>query len=161
VSAGAYDNPRARVVIGDGIEYMRNNPGGFDLVIIDSTDPVGPALGLFQESFYRDVASALAPNGLLVAQSSSPLLMAKELQAQLANLRAVFPIVRTYLGMATGYPGGVWSYTIGSKQYDPCLVSAESIEKRLAAERISPRYYSPEVHQAAFVLPRFIADIVS
>lgn len=160
ISAGAFDNPRARVVIGDGIQFMRENPGVFDVVIIDSTDPVGPAIGLFQEPFYQDVAGALADDGLLVAQSSSPLLMAPELQAQLANLRAVFPIVRTYLGLVPGYPGGLWSYTIGSKRYDPIQVGREAIRDRLEAEGLSPRYYTPEVHHSAFVLPRFIADLV-
>lgn len=161
ISAGAFDHPRAQVVIGDGIEYMRGNPGQFDVVIVDSTDPIGPAVGLFGVPFYQDAARALVDDGLLVAQSSSPIFMADELRMQVENLRAVFPIVRTYLGIVAGYPGSLWSYTIGSKRYDPLNVARDDVAARLAAGPIPTRYYSPEVHSAAFVLPPFVADIIA
>lgn len=161
ISAGAYDDPRVELVVADGIEFIRRNPGQFDVVIIDSTDPIGPGAGLFEEAFYRDVAGALADDGLLAAQSSSPLFMAGELHSQVHNLRQVFPLVRTYLGPVPGYPGCLWSYTIGSKRYDPLAVERASILQRLAAGGIRTRYYTPDVHHAAFALPPFIADIVS
>jgi spermidine synthase len=161
VSAGAYDNPRAQVVVGDGIRYMKENQGVFDVVIVDSTDPIGPAVQLFEAPFYADVARSLADDGLLVAQSSSPIFMGDELRQQTANLRRIFPIVRTYLGLVTGYPGGLWSYTIGSKTYDPTTVPVETIAKRLAANSASTRYYTPAVHHAAFVLPAFIAELLA
>jgi len=161
VSNGAFDDPRAELIIGDGIEYMRNHPGGLDVIIVDSTDPVGPAVELFQSPFYLNCASALADDGLMVAQSSSPLYMADELRSQVSNLRQVFPIVRTYMGLVMGYPGVAWSYTIGSKRYDPLQATVESIARRIAASQITTRYYTPELHHAAFVLPRFIADIVA
>lgn len=160
ISNQAYEDPRAEVVIADGFEYMRQNPGAFDVVIVDSTDPIGPAVPLFQEPFYRDVYASLADDGLLVAQSNSPLYMRKQLESQLANLRPVFPIVRTYLGLVPAYPGGLWSYTIASKRYDPLAVSEEAIGRRLAGAGIIPRYYSPRVHHAAFILPEFIAELV-
>jgi spermidine synthase len=159
ISAGAYDDPRARVIVGDGIAYMKENQGVFDLVIVDSTDPIGPAVQLFEVPFYRDVARSLAPDGLLVAQSSSPIFMGNDLRRQAANMREVFPIVRTYLGVVPGYPGSLWSYTIGSKQYDPTAVDPDAIAARLAANAMSTRYYTPAVHHAAFVLPPFIADL--
>ncbi|MBM2810407.1 MAG: Polyamine aminopropyltransferase [Chloroflexi bacterium] len=161
ISDGAFDNPRARLVIGDGVQFMRDNPGGFDVVIVDSTDPIGPAVQLFQEPFYRDVARSLADDGLMVAQSSSPLFMADELSDQVKQLRKVFPIVRTYLGIVTGYPGGLWSYTIGSKRYDPTVIDQASITSTLRDRGISTRYYSGAVHHAAFALPPFIADLVA
>ena len=119
VSNGAFDNPRARVVVEDGIPFMRQNRAGFDVVIVDSTDPVGPAVQLLEEPFYRDVAGSLAEDGLMVAQSSSPIFMADELARQAANMKKIFPLVRTYLGAVPSYPGTVWSYTIGSKRHDP------------------------------------------
>jgi spermidine synthase len=97
----------------------------------------------------------------MVAQSSSPLYMADELRSQVHNLRSVFPIVRTYLGIVMGYPGVLWSYSIGSKRYDPLDATRESIADRLAANSVATRYYTPDVHHAAFALPRFIEDIVS
>jgi spermidine synthase len=161
VSAGAYDDPRVELVVADGIEFLRRNRGEFDVVIVDSTDPIGPAVGLFEEPFYRDVAAALAEDGLLAAQSSSPLFMAGELRDQVRNLRLVFPIVRTYLGAVPGYPGCLWSYTIGSKRYDPLAVERASILERLERGAIRTRYYTPDVHYAAFALPPFISDILS
>ncbi|OGG48209.1 MAG: spermidine synthase [Candidatus Handelsmanbacteria bacterium RIFCSPLOWO2_12_FULL_64_10] len=161
ISKGAFENPRANVVIGNGFEYIREHEGEFDVVLVDSTDPVGAAVPLFQEPFYRDVFASLKDDGLLAAQSNSPIYMALELKAQLENLREVFPLVRTYLGSVPAYPGGLWSYTIASKRYDPTQVSKAGIAARLARAGISARYYSPDVHHAAFVLPPFIAEFVS
>ncbi len=160
ISSGAFDNPRARVIIGDGIAYMKENQGTFDVIIVDSTDPIGPAVQLFEEPFYRDVFRSLTPDGLLVAQSSSPIFMSGELRHQAANMRKVFPIVRTYIGMVTGYPGGMWSYTIGSRRHDPLTVEPSRIAARLAENGVATRYYSPSVHHAAFALPPFVAEIV-
>lgn len=160
ISCGAFDDPRVRLVIGDGIEFLRQNNGEFDVVIVDSTDPIGPAVGLFEEPFYQDVARALAEDGLVAAQSTSPLFMANELRSQVLNLRRAFPIVRTYLGIVPGYPGGLWSYTIGSKRYDPLAVERATIAARLTHSCIQARYYTPDVHHAAFALPPFVGDIV-
>jgi spermidine synthase len=160
ISAGAFDEARARVVVQDGIPFMRQNPGGFDVVIVDSTDPIGPAVQLFEAPFYRDVAASLADDGLMVAQSSSPLFMEGELRSQVANLRQAFPIVRTYLGCVPTYPGSLWSYSIGSKRHDPLAVTREAIAARLANDGIQSRYYDPAVHHAAFALPPFIAQMV-
>jgi spermidine synthase len=160
LSDGAFNNPRARLIIGDGVEYMRQNPGQFDVVIIDSTDPVGPAVELFEAPFYQNVARSLADDGLMVAQSSSPLYMREELQSQVQHMRRVFPIVRTYVGIVIGYPSALWSYTVGSKRYDPLAVDRDRIAARLAAASIPTRYYSPDVHQGAFALPPFVAEII-
>jgi spermidine synthase len=148
------------VIVGDGVEYMRQNPGQFDVVIIDSTDPVGPAVELFEAPFYGDVERSLAEDGLMVAQSSSPLYMREELVSQVRNMRQVFPIVRTYLGVVTGYPGALWSYTIGSKRHDPLDVERDRVAARLAEASIPAKYYSPDVHRGAFALPPFIAEII-
>jgi spermidine synthase len=161
LSDGAFENPRAKLIIGDGVAHMRQHPGQFDVFIIDSTDPVGPAVELFEAPFYADVARCLNDDGLMVAQSSSPLFMADEMKSQVENMRRVFPLVRTYLGYVPGYPGCLWSYTIGSKRYDPLAVEQSAIAQRLAAATIRPRYYSPDVHRAAFALPPFVAQIIA
>ena len=161
VGAGAFDDPRAQVIVQDGIPFMRGNPGGFDVVIVDSTDPIGPAVQLSEAAFYQDVARSLADDGLMAAQSSSPLFMAEELQRQATNMKAAFPIVRTYLGCVPTYPGALWSYTIGSKRYDPLAVTPEAIAARLSGGGMRPRYYSPDAHRAAFALPGFVADILA
>lgn len=160
ISNGAFSDPRAKVVIGDGFEFIRNRPAAFDVILVDSTDPVGPAVPLFEEPFYRDVSQALTDDGLLAAQSNSPIYMASQLKAQLSNLRAVFPIVRTYIGLVPTYPGGVWSFTIASKRHDPTRLSLDDLSARVASAGLTTRYYTPQIHQAAFVLPPFIAELV-
>ena len=161
ISGGAFDDPRATVLVQDGIPFMQENPGGFDVVIVDSTDPIGPAVQLFEAPFYKDVARSLGDDGLVAAQSSSPLFMADELRRQAANMRQAFPIVRTYLGCVPTYPGTIWSYTIGSKRYDPLAATPAAIAARLGTDGIEGRYYTPELHHAAFALPRFVADSLS
>ena len=104
---------------------MRENPGQFDVVIVDSTDPIGPAVQLFEAPFYRDVGRSLAEDGLMVAQSSSPLFMADELRSQVAQSAPGLSrsCARTSAS-CPGYPGSLWSYTIGSKQHDPTAVKS-------------------------------------
>lgn len=160
IAGGAFGDPRARVVVEDGTAFVRANQDPFDVVIVDSTDPVGPTVQLFEAPFYRDAFRALAEDGLLAAQSSSPIFMAGELRRQSACLREVFPMVRTYLGIVPSYPGALWSYTIGSKSHDPAHVTLSAIAQRVARSGLQARYYTPEVHHAAFALPPFVAEIV-
>jgi spermidine synthase len=161
LSAGAFDHPRGRLIIGDGVEYMRQNPGQHDVIIIDSTDPVGPAIELFESPFYQNVARSLADDGLMVAQSSSPLYMPEELKSQVHNLRHVFPVVRTYLGFVPGYPGTLWSFSIGSKRHDPLAIEPSRIAERIAAANIPTRFYTPDGHRGAFALPPFVAELIA
>ncbi|MCS7002157.1 MAG: polyamine aminopropyltransferase, partial [Dehalococcoidia bacterium] len=99
VSGSAFDDPRAELIIGDGIAYLRDTAEQFDAIIIDSTDPVGPAAALFETPFYRDVARALRPGGMMATQTGSPLVMGAEMGTTNRRLKSVFPIVRPYLAL--------------------------------------------------------------
>jgi spermidine synthase len=148
IAAGAFHDPRAELVIGDGLAYLRDVSEPFDVILVDSTDPVGPAEGLISEEFYRLAASALSENGIFTMQTGSPLLMRDELDAAATRMRCVFPIVRTYLGHVPSYPGVLWSWTAGSMTLDP------STPRRSAPPGL--RYYTPDVHRAAFALPAYL-----
>ena len=150
LAGGAFEDPRATLVIGDGLAYLRDVTEPFDVILVDSTDPVGPAEGLISEEFYRLCASALAPDGLLAMQTGSPLLMREELDAAAARMRNVFPIVETYLGHVPAYPGVLWSFTVGSKQLDPREPRREP--------PAGTRYYTPDGHRGAFALPAYLTD---
>jgi len=145
---GAFQHPRAELVIGDGLAYMRDVSEPFDVILVDSTDPVGPAEGLISEEFYRLAAGALARDGIFAMQTGSPLLMRDELDAAAGRMRSVFPIVKTYLGHVPSYPGVLWSWTAGSAALDP------SIPRRSPPAGL--RYYTPDVHRAAFALPAYL-----
>ena len=148
LAGGAFEDPRAALIIGDGLAYLRDVTEPFDVILVDSTDPVGPAEGLISEEFYRLCASALAPDGLLAMQTGSPLLMRDELDAAAARMRNVFPIVETYLGHVPAYPGVVWSFTVGSKALDPRAPRREP--------PAGTRYYTSAGHGAAFALPPYL-----
>ena len=149
IAAGAFEQPRAELIIGDGLAYLRDVSEPFDVILVDSTDPVGPAEGLISEEFYRLAAGALAPNGIFAMQTGSPLLMRDELDAAVSRMRTVFPIVGTYLGHVPSYPGVLWSWTAGSKTLDP------SMPRRSPPPGL--RYYTSDVHRAAFALPGYLA----
>lgn len=148
LAGGAFDDPRATLIIGDGLAYLRDVTEQFDVILVDSTDPVGPAEGLISEDFYRLCASALAPDGLLAMQTGSPLLMRDELDGAAARMRTAFPIVETYLGHVPAYPGVLWSFTVGSKRLDP-----REPRRRPPA---GTRYYTPDGHRGAFALPAYL-----
>ena len=152
----ANGDPRAELLFEDGLAFMRNaDPGSVDVVIVDSTDPVGPAEGLFQEPFYRDCLKALGEGGVLVQQSESPLLHLESIILPLhrAMRAAGFADTRTLHFPQPVYPSGWWSATLARK-------GARLDAFREADARAAPfptRYYSAEVHRAALALPPFMA----
>ncbi|HEY8416487.1 MAG TPA: polyamine aminopropyltransferase [Limnochordales bacterium] len=153
ISCGLSD-PRVEVRIADGVEYIRSAENEYDVVLIDSTEPVGCAVGLFSAPFYRDVARALREDGIMVAQTESPFINQEVIRQSNAGIRASFPITRLYLASIPTYPSGLWSFTLGSKRYDPLDVDPASIPA------LETRYYTPQIHHAAFRLPRFVQELV-
>lgn len=146
-------DPRARLHFADGIEWVaRAAPDSYDVIIIDSTDPVGPAAGLFSEPFYRDCFRALGPDGILAAQSESPLLhlaLIRNVRAALAT--AGFAQVATLHFPQCSYPSGWWSATLGSKTRRP----EDFREAAASARSFDTRYYNAAVHRGALALPQF------
>ena len=150
--ACGFDAPNAEVVVGDGIKYVAENKNAFDLIIVDSTDPVGPAVGLFSLEFYRSVHEALREDGIFVAQTESPYFMADLISRIYKDIAGIYPVTRTYWACIPTYPGSMWSFTLGSKKYDPLAVAPEDIPD------YETRYYTPAIHRACFAVPRFLED---
>lgn len=146
------DHSKVTVLAMDALEFIRGKRNVFDVVLVDSTDPVDFAEGLFMEPFYRDVFNSLTEDGFLVAQTESPFAEPAILSGAVAEMKRVFPIVRVYWGAMPTYPTGTWTYAIGSKKFDPW-------ETRSSLPS-GTRYYSGEIHKACFVLPPFLQDIV-
>lgn len=154
ISSGLRD-PRVKVIIADGIEHVRKSAGLYDVIIVDSTDPVGPAVGLFEEGFYRSVHDALAGDGLFVAQTESPFFNGDLIGRLQGTLRKIFPSVFLYLASIPTYPGGLWTISMGSKKHHPDRFQADR------AAGLSTRYYSADVHRAAFALPPFVRELLA
>ncbi len=153
VSAGLSD-PRLTLAIGDGIEHVRQHPDTYDVILVDSTEPIGPAAGLFGEDFYRMTAAALHRDGIMVAQTESPFLNGDLISQVHVNLRAAFPHRRLYLASIPTYPSGLWSFTLAAKE------EVAHLEPRSVPD-LGTRYYSRDVHRAAFALPPFVAALVN
>jgi len=154
VEAVAQD-PRVELVFDDGVAYMEARQGEFDLVIVDSTDPIGAAVGLFLRDFYAKVAKSLRPGGVMVAQTESPHYSAALCGKIRREMREAFAHVDSYLGFIPTYPSGCWSWSYASNdtKWDSYLD-----EERAARIAQSTRYYNPQLHRAAFALPNFARD---
>lgn len=151
ISVGLSD-PRAVVDVTDGIAWVKN-ARDFDVIMVDSTDPVGPATGLFEPAFYQAVAAALAPDGIMVAQSESPFLEPDVIQTVQRGMRTAFPAVYLYLAAVPTYPSGLWSFSLGSRGPRP----GPAAPGRIVG---TTRYWTPAVHEAAFALPPFVQDLI-
>jgi spermidine synthase len=156
VSGAAFEDPRTTLVIADGAAYVAEGRDRFDVVFVDSSDPQGPSTGLFGPEFYAQVARRLAPGGLLAVQSGSAVYQHDLIAAVRRHLRALFPIVRTYLATVPTYPAVLWSFTVGSLGPDPREAHPDGIARRTRGFGL--RYYTPARHLAAFDLPPFLRD---
>lgn len=152
-TAPALDDPRVEVTVADGVAFVRDTDERYDLVIVDSTDPIGPATPLFGEAFYRDVARVLADGGLVVSQAESTFYEEARQRSMLTILGGIFRRTRLYNYVNLTYPGGLWSFTIAAKG-DLCPLRDFDPE-RVAASGMEFRYYSADIHRAAFALPAF------
>jgi spermidine synthase len=157
--AGQLGDPRVTLNVADGVAYMATQTEAFDVILMDSTDPMGPGEGLFTEAFYTDVKRALRPGGVVAAQTESPWANPRELQLVYGVLRAIFPRVDCYIGHIPTYPGGLWSWGIAQKEgLDPLALLDMT---RVATIAATTRYYTPELHQAAFALPAYVKQLLS
>lgn len=154
----AFEDPRTALVIGDGIAYVDEAGGRFDVVVVDSTDPEGPATGLFAEAFYARVAQRLAPGGLVVVQSGSAVYQQELIRMVRRHLRPSFPVIRTFVATVMAYPGVLWSFTMGSLAPDPVRAQDADIARRIAGLEL--KYYTASRHFAAFDLPPYLRAAV-
>mgnify|MGYP001376025501 CR=1 FL=1 len=148
-------DPRIRPAYRDGNEWIREQEGTYDCIIVDSSDPVGPAQVLFEQSFYAQVYRALKDDGLMACQSESPFFHAHVLQKVVRQLRQLFPIVRTYLATIPTYPGGCWSFTLASKKWDPLTADLSRLQAH------DTQYVNADVFLAAFQLPNYIRRLLA
>ncbi len=159
IHAGALDDPRVRIVIAPAEAFVPTCSRAFDVIIVDSTDPVGPGRALFEPTFLGACAAALRPGGMIALQAGAPFYHPHVLTEMVVNLRRAFAHVAPYVGFVPSYPSGLWAYVLAG---DRDLASGEAVlEERFRARRLATQYYTPQLHRAAFVLPRFVGDLVT
>jgi len=154
LSSGAYDDPRVKIVIEDAAKFVKKCNETFDIIICDSTDPVGPGAVLFTSEFYGDCHELLNKGGIFVNQNGVPFLQQTELALTAKNRAPHFKHVTFYTASIPTYVGGQMAFGWASdKKY---RVSETALAERLAKLKTNLFYYTPEVHKAAFALPNFM-----
>lgn len=162
--ASQFDHPKLDLQIADGIQYVKEaSDESFDLVIVDSTDPVGPGEGLFQAEFYREVHRILTPHGVMITQSESPRFNTKVFQEIFECYRSIFGKnhVHCYLAYIPTYPTGMWSFSYSSKDGRNPVESVQPESANSLVQQHDLKYYNAEIHRAAFALPGFVKTLLA
>jgi len=152
-TAKVFSNPRLELIIGDGVQFMQEDQSKFDVILVDSTDPVGFAQPLFGPEFYGNVLKRLNQNGIVVAQGETPFYEPESQQALLKILGQFFKVVKPYNFTNMTYPGGLWSFFYASNKIHPIK---DFKSANVIASKLDFFYYNESIHSAAFSLPSFM-----
>jgi spermidine synthase len=156
LSDGAFDNPRADIVIADGVKFVRETDRRFDVIIIDSTDPIGPAAPLFSDEFYADCREILTDDGIIVCQSGVGFVQPDEARGTYQRLDRLFDDAALYLTQVPTYAFGYMTLGWGAKSGRARKTDIATIQARFDAARIHTRYYTPGIHAGSFSLPAYM-----
>jgi spermidine synthase len=151
------DDTRANIMYEDGKKFIETTDEKFDIIILDLSDPIGPAAELFQKEFHQSVYDRLNDDGILVAQTESPFYNKKTVETLFKNLDDIFPIAKMYTCFIPIYPSAYWSFGFCSKKYDPVKDFDNSKYNKL---KLNTSYYNDEVHIASFALPQFVKKLL-
>ncbi|MEP7083126.1 MAG: polyamine aminopropyltransferase [Betaproteobacteria bacterium] len=161
VHRGALDDKRLEIRIGDGFEFLRQTKESFDLLLMDLTDPVGPTAALYSSEFFQAAKRVLRPAGTLALHVGSPFFQPRRFARTLRNLTETFAIVRPYFVHIPLY-GANWGMACASLQTDPLQLSADEVDVRLTARRISQlRYVNGDTFRAGFALPNYVRELTT
>lgn len=151
ISGNSSEDKRVNFVFDDGIKFVKDKNKYYDIAIVDSSDPIGPAEVLFSEDFYISLKNSLKEDGIMVCQSQSPIFHKEVLKKTHNTLKKHFPIVRTYKAVVPSYPGGMWSFTIASLKYDPIKADLQKLVQ-------NTKYINNEIFKSSFNLPNFMKE---
>ena len=160
VHRGAFDDPRLKVLITDGKKYVEECQDQFDLMMLDLTDPFGPAEALYRVDFLNHCKRILGPDGVLSMHLGSPVTRPNVFHRVYSSLSSVFSIVRPYLVYVPLY-GAIWGMATASDKTDPLLLDPKSVEDRLKDRAINHlQYYNGDTHRGVFGLPNYVKSII-
>jgi len=163
LEVGDWDNPKLNVLFEDGIQFAKDIDEPYDVIIIDGSDPVGPAEGLFENEFIQACHDGLAENGVLTAQTESPWVPEyhTSMEKMFSALDDIYEKSNMYLAYIPLYPAGMWSFSFASKGADPLSDDTfQRVEEGLDAFDAKLKYYNASVHMGCFALPNFVKDII-
>ncbi len=161
VHRGVFDNPKLRVLIDDGMRFVRETPERFDLIALDLNDPMGPAEALYSTAFFQQLRQTLAPGGALTLHIGAPVARPDRVAELAQRLNGVFRIVRPYTMYIPLY-GALWAMAVCSDKLDPKSFTADEIDRRIEARKLQDLgFYNGETHEGVFALPNFVRDLVA
>jgi spermidine synthase len=161
VHRGAFDDPRLKVTVGDGLAYLRGTAVRYDLVLMDLTDPVGPSVELYSPATFALAKRAMSANGALTVHMGSPFSHGPRVRATMDNLRQVFRRVTPYFVHIPLY-GSIWGFACASDELDPRAMSPQDVEAVIERRGVKDlRYYNGEIHRAMLALPNYVKELLS
>lgn len=148
--SGRLSDPRVNFIFEDGVKFVANKSDEYDVIIVDSSDPVGPAKVLFEKKFYASLHKALKSDGIMVCQSQSPVFHADVMKQSYTYISELFEKTKMYMAVVPTYPGGFWTFTLGSKKY----MEVESSKVR----NKDTKYVNEQIVTSCFSLPQFVKE---
>ncbi len=159
-SQGAFEDPRVEIVIDDGLHFVKTTSERFDVIISDSTDPIGPGETLFKEDFYANCKRCLTQNGILVAQNGVAFMQLDEVRTTAHRLNRVFKDWHFYTAAVPTYVGGVMTFAWGTDDVTMRFIDSHLLKSRYINSQLDTRYYTPAIHRAAFALPGYVLEAI-
>ncbi|MDD2371681.1 MAG: polyamine aminopropyltransferase [Firmicutes bacterium] len=155
ITSSQLDDPRVNLFFEDGVAFIERKNSEYDLIIIDSTDPIGPGEGLFTKSFYTNCYNALKDDGILINQHESPYYERdkKNMNRAHKRIKETFEIAEVYEFHMPTYPSGHWLFGFASKKFHPI---ADLNEEAWLLNNLDTKYYNLALHKAAFALPTYV-----
>ncbi|MCM8773646.1 MAG: polyamine aminopropyltransferase [Candidatus Omnitrophica bacterium] len=156
ICGNSFNDKRAEIIIEDGAKFVQNKEENFDIVIVDSPDPMGVAKVLFSQKFYQDIFSLLNEDGMMIRQTGSSILQPKELRENYNRLKRIFPKVIPMVAACPTYIIGFFTFLIACKGRTPIDISSQDLNRKYEEKKLRTKYYNPEIHFASFSLPNYI-----
>ena len=156
-----YKDPRTQLIVGDAFSFVKDTDLKFDVVIIDSTDPIGPGEKLFSYEFYKNLVQTLNENAVVSTQGGVPQFQPGEVGATLSCLEDAGLRANCYIAAVPTYYGGYMTFGFGAYKSNWSLPKLKALEQRYSRARITTKHYSPKMHLASFVLPPWIEDDIN
>jgi len=159
-SRGAFEDPRVEIVIDDGFKFVRDSLEHFDVIITDSTDAVGPGAILFSFEYYAACYERLTEGGVLVTQNGTAFFQMNEVRPSFQHLSRLFRDAHFYGAAVPTYVGGLMMFGWATDDVTLRRTSKVTLTDRFSARALATRYYTPEIHQASFALPRYVLEAI-
>lgn len=150
--SGGLSDERVNFIFEDGVKFVKDKKNEYDIIIVDSSDPIGPAKALFEKSFYESLHVALKDDGLMVCQSQSPIFHQDVMKQSYSRIKEIFKEAKMYTAVVPTYPGGLWSFTIGTKK--DFKIDVSKVKNK------ETRYVNEAIIESSFTLPQFLVELL-